>query len=126
MPATAVRLVQVRPERRGPPRLHHHVECDRLVAWHLDFDAMRPRFEIQVLEDPIKIVDDSDVVAIREDVRLSRSLRDPQTAVRPSRNRIVVAARRVSIRVRAAGTVVDADAEPGTIDVWTIRNDSND
>ena len=48
------------------------------------------RLEIQVLEDTVEIVHDSDVVAVGEHVCLVRSAGDAQASVEPTRNRIVV------------------------------------
>src|SRR5258706_5983921 len=99
----SVASVHVRAQRDRPSGLHHHIKRDRLVAWDLNLDAMRTGFEIQVLEDTVEVVDDSDVVAVREDVCLPRSVRDAQAAVQSPGNRIVVTTRRVHIWIRAAG-----------------------
>src|SRR5690349_15101359 len=97
------------------------VERDRAVSVVFYLNTMRTHFQVQMLEDAVEVVDEADVVAVGEHARVARRVGDPQTAIQPSRNRIVVAARRVPVRVVAVRTVNHAGAIARTIDVRTIR-----
>ena len=65
-------------------RAGRYVELDRLVAAGLDFDVVRPGFQVHVLEDAIEVVHDAHVVAVGEDARVARRSRDPDAAVKVS------------------------------------------
>src|SRR4051812_13181717 len=89
--------IHVRPERDRPAGLHHHIERDRLETRCLDLDAMSSGLEVGVLEYAVKVNADPDVVPARKSLRFARRIRDPQTAIRASREWVVVPARRVPV-----------------------------
>ena len=87
---------------------------------------VRTRLEIHVLEHAVEVVHDSDIVTVREYLRITRRAGDAEPAVRPPRNRVVVAAGRISVRIRAARAVVDAEREARVIHVRSIRHNRDD
>ena len=58
-----------------------HVEGERLVSRRSHFDPMRTGREMKPLEHPVEVVDDADVVAVDEDLRVARLDLQPQRAV---------------------------------------------
>src|SRR6478609_15796 len=65
----AARSIHVRAIGDHLSRLNEHVEADGHITGQRDLDVVRPRFEIQVLEDAIVVVHHSSVVAIHEHLR---------------------------------------------------------
>jgi hypothetical protein len=82
--------------------------------------------QVHVLEDAVEVVDDADVVAIREDLGVARRFGDPHAAVGPAGQRVVEVARRVAVVVDAARPVVDADAEARPVVVRPPGHDRHD
>ena len=57
-------------------RQDEHVELERLETGFADLDVMRPFLEPEPLEDPVVVVDQSNVVAVDE--HFAKSWLDPQ------------------------------------------------
>src|SRR4051812_44027367 len=118
--------VAVGAERRRLTGPHVDVEADRLVAAPEHLDVMRARFQVDVLEDAVEVVDDAHVVAVGEHLRVTWRARYADAAIRASGDGLVVAARRVAVRVVAAGAVEHAEAVARAIHVRTVRHDADD
>ena len=64
-----------------PIRLDAHFERQRLVSVQAEFDAMRPRFDLQPLEHAVEIVDTPGEVAVDIDRCVARLHLEAQRAV---------------------------------------------
>src|SRR5205814_699394 len=71
----------LRPVCNGLARTDVDVEHDRLAALRPDLDVMRSRFEIQMLEATVEVVDGADVVAICVDAGVTWRVGNPEAAV---------------------------------------------
>src|SRR5262245_2438287 len=63
-------------------RRYVDVERNRLHALQPDFDPMRAGLQVQVLCRAVEVVDDADVVAVDEDLRVLRRAFDAHAAIR--------------------------------------------
>ena len=115
---------QVRMIGDGLARLHVHVERHRRSASHPNLNAVRSWCQIKMLERAVEVVDDASVVAVGENLRVTRRSRDAHATVGWSgrdvanwrvRVTVPVAVPAVSIRITDPdrdSTIRKAEAEP--------------
>src|SRR5580765_7659497 len=95
--------------RDGLARLHVHVERHRRSAGHPNLNAVRPWCQIKMLERAVEIVDDASVVAVGENLRVTRRSRDAHATVGWSGSDV---AWRVRVTVPVPTVVAIRIAEP--------------
>src|SRR5438128_2563370 len=124
-------------------RFHPDIERDRRKSRRPNLNPVRAGFEVQMLEHAVEVVDDAHVIAIREHLRVSRRVDDPDAAVQAAGDNRQVSGRRhavvaVAVRVTVAiggisvpvsiwiGVVPETAAERWAVVIRTIRSDRDD
>src|SRR5262249_54941222 len=123
-------LLQLSVVRRGVIRRDANLEGERLVSRRADLDAVRPAFDVQLLEDAVEVVDHADVVAIDVDLGLPRlDLQAKRSCVRERAGavdglRIVVAAEPRIVVSTVVAAVIPGAPEPPRIDRRAADDDA--